>query len=75
MLLEILTIISIIINTTIFGYVILKIKNIFHKIKMNAEELLQNTELNEDDKQDTKRERLSAIVAGGGSKQYLGRDL
>ena len=25
--------------------------------------------------QDSKRERLSAIVAGGGSRQYLGRDL
>ena len=49
---------------------------------MNAEELLQDIDLQaktesdvEDDKQETKRERLSAIVAGGGSKQYLGKDL
>ena len=37
---------------------------------MNAEELLKNVVC----EQDTKRERLSAIVAGGGSKQYLGRE-
>ena len=37
---------------------------------MNAEELLQNVVC----EQDTKLERLSAIVAGGGSKQYLGRE-
>ena len=40
--------------------------------KMNAEELLQDIE--EDDKHETKGERLSAIVAGGGSKQYLGKE-
>ena len=82
MLLEIL---SIIINTailSIIGYAMFnyfKIKNIFRKIKMNAEELLQDIECEntytENNEQETKRERLSAIVAGGGSKQYLGRDL
>lgn len=85
MLLEILTIISNTAVLSIVGYVIfnyLKIKNKLYKAKnklykMNAEELLnenntcdQNNEHNE-----TKRERLSAIVAGGGSKQYLGKDL
>lgn len=85
MLLEILTIISNTAVLSIVGYVIfnyLKIKNKLYKVKnklykMNAEELLnenntcdQNNEHNE-----TKRERLSAIVAGGGSKQYLGKDL
>ena len=85
MLLEILIIISIITNTvilSIIGYVMFnyfKIKNIFRKIKMNAEELLQDIECEntytENNEQETKRERLSAIIAGGGSKQYLGRDL
>lgn len=85
MLLEILTIISNTAVLSIVGYVIfnyLKIKNKLYIVKnklykMNAEELLnenntcdQNNEHNE-----TKRERLSAIVAGGGSKQYLGKDL
>ena len=52
---------------------------------MNAEELLlasessgplnKNNEDIEDNNQETKRERVSAIVAGGGSKQYLGKDL
>lgn len=85
MLLEILTIISNTAVLSIVGYVIfnyLKIKNKLYKVKnklykMNAEELLnenntcdQNNEHNE-----TKRERLSAIVADGGSKQYLGKDL
>jgi hypothetical protein len=40
---------------------------------MNAEEILKNTESN--DQNEIKRERLSSIVAGGGSKQYLGKDL
>ena len=45
--------------------------------KMNAEELLQNIENIdvEDDEQEKKRERLSAVVAGGNSKQYLGKEL
>ena len=43
---------------------------------MNAEELLQNVTCEQKDiEQDTKRERLSSIVAGGCSKQYLGREL
>ena len=41
---------------------------------MNAEELLQNV-VYEDTEQDSNRERLSSIVAGGCSKQYLGREL
>ena len=83
MLLEILTIITNTAVLSIVGYVIfnyLKIKNKLYK--MNAGELLQDIDLQaktesdvEDDKQETKRERLSAIVAGGGSKQYLGKDL
>ena len=89
MLWEILTIISIISNTaviSIIGYVIFKyfkFKNKIHQIKMNAEDLLDDIGLESDttvqketnDTQETKRERLSAIVAGGGSKQYLGRDV
>ena len=48
---------------------------------MNAKDLLQGIpqDLTQDvapeQQQDSKRERLSAIVAGGGSKQYLGREL
>ena len=86
MLLEILSIITNTAILSIIGYVMFnyfKIKNIFRKIKMNAEELLQDIDFesdttvqaNEKDIQEIKRERLSAIVAGGGSKQYLGRDL
>ena len=82
MLIEILTAISIIINIvviSIFGYVMFnyfKIKNKLYKIKMDAEELLQDIDLQtENNEQETKRERLLAIVAGGGSKQYLGKDL
>ena len=82
MLLEILTIITNTAILSIVGYVMFnyfKIKNIFRKLKMNAEELLPDIECEnastENNEQETKRERLSAIVAGGGSKQYLGRDL
>ena len=47
---------------------------------MNAEELLQDfpqdtQDTTSDVQQDTKRERLSAIVARGGSRQYLGHEL
>lgn len=42
---------------------------------MTAEELLQNSESTIEHVEEIKRERLSAIVAGGGSKQYLGKDL
>ena len=85
MLLEILTIttntaVLSIVGYTIFNY--FKIKNKLYKVKnklykINAEELLQDVELPEqkDDHEDKKRERLSTIVAGGGSKQYLGKDL
>ena len=48
-------------------------------MKMNAEDLLENIALNTpDERQDaqySKRERLSAIIAGGGGRQYLGREL
>ena len=83
MLLEILTIIT---NTTVLsiaGYVVFNYFRIKNKLyKMDAEELLKDNDLQtnyesdvEDDKTETKRERLSAIVAGGSSKQYLGKDL
>ena len=48
---------------------------------MNAEELVdisqvpQVATLQTQDAQESKRERLSAIVAGGGSRQYLGREV
>ena len=45
---------------------------------MNAEEILgESIETPEctDSIDETKRERLSAIVAGGGCRQYLGRDI
>ena len=49
-------------------------------MKMNAEELLQDLpkDTAQDraiEKQDAKRGRRSAIVAGGGSKQFLGHEL
>lgn len=75
MLIEILTTISALINITaasLIGYYYLKIKKKIYKIKMNVEEILQDIEPQD---QDVKRERLSAIVAGGGGKQYLGKDL
>ena len=83
MLLETLTIITNTAVLSIVGYVIFNYLRLKNKLyKMNAEELLQDIDLQaktesdvEDDKQETKRERLSAIVAGGGSKQYLGKDL
>ena len=80
MLLEILTIITNTAVLSIVGYVVynyFKLKNKY--LKMDAKELLKennNIENNENnDHNETKRERLSAIVAGGGSKQYLGKDL
>ena len=50
---------------------------------MNAEELLKDisegfteqSSTDESKQQETKKERLSAIVAGGGSRQYLGKDI
>ena len=42
---------------------------------MNAEELLQAVIKPDDTTEDTRKERLSAIIAGGGSRQYLGKDI
>ena len=47
---------------------------------MNAEDLLKDIPLitpdeQHDLQQESKRERISAIIAGGGSRQYLGREL
>ena len=43
---------------------------------MDAAEILKSGESSEaGHDEETKRERLSAIVAGGGSKQYLGKDI
>ena len=47
---------------------------------MNAEDLSKDIPLNTQDEQqdlqqESKRERISAIVPGGGSRQYLGREL
>ena len=42
---------------------------------MNAEELLQAVIKPDDTAEDTRKERLSAIIAGGGSRQYLGKDI
>ena len=87
MLLEILTIITNSTVLSIVGYVVFNYFKIKNKLyKMDAEELLKDLDNNksnlnsyetdvEDDKQEIKRERLSALVAGGGSKQYLGKDL
>jgi hypothetical protein len=80
MLTEILAILAIILNGVVVSsgvyivFVYFKVKNKY--LKMDAKELLGEigeVPLNKDD--ETKRERLSAIVAGGGSKQYLGKDL
>lgn len=83
MLLEILTIITNTSVLSIVGYVIfnyLKIKREILRLKMDAEEILKESDQNiksdqNNEHNETKRERLSAIVAGGGSKQYLGKDL
>ena len=84
MLLELITIVSAGVNISV-GVLIFciyfKFKNISCKLKMNAEDLLQGIpqdlmqDVAPEQQQDSKRERLSAIVAGGGSKQYLGREL
>lgn len=84
MLLELITIASAGVNISV-GVLILtihfKLKILFHKIKMNAEDLLQGIpqdttqDVATEQQQDSKRERLSAIVAGGDSKQYSGREL
>ena len=86
MLLEVLTIAAAVINITVpaavgclIFYSYLKVKRKLKKI-MDPEALLKDLHLETEDKthdenQDTKRERLSAIVAGGNSKQYLGKEL
>ena len=83
MQLELITIASAGVNISVrclIFFIYFKLKNIFQRIKMNAEELLQD--LPKDTAQDValeqqyaKTERLSANLAGGGSKQYLGREL
>ena len=92
MLLEILTIITNAVVLSVVGYgtfKYIKIKRSFQEfkkrvLKMNAEELLRDLELPEqnasyethvNDREGIKRERLLAIVAGGNSKQYIGKDL
>ena len=92
MLLELVTILSALVNITVGGVVLFsyfRIKNIIFKIKMNVEELLKINVLDlPEDKDvgspscsdlnvegDTKRERLSAIIAGGRGELYIGRDL
>jgi hypothetical protein len=67
MLIELIAIESACVNISV-GCLILfyyfKLKKIFHTIKMDAEELLQNVACEQKDiEQDTKRERLSSIVA------------
>ena len=47
---------------------------------MNVEDLFKDFPLDTPDEQhdlqqESKRERISAIMAGGGSRQYLGREL
>ena len=45
---------------------------------MNAEELLEVTQVQDttsQEVQDTKRDRLPAIIVGGGSRHYFGRDI
>jgi hypothetical protein len=83
MLLEILTIITNTSVLSIVGYVIfnyLKIKREILRLKLDAEEILKESDQNikrdqNNDHGGKKRERLSSLVAGGGSKQYLGKDL
>ena len=42
---------------------------------MNMDEIINGLPTDESPTDNNKKDRLSAIVAGGGSKQYLGRDL
>ena len=82
MILELITVASAAVNISIgclIFFIYFKLKYIFQNIKINAEVLLENISLDTpDERQDvkySKRERLSAIIAGGGSRQYLGREL
>ena len=85
MLLELIAITSACVNISVgclvfYNYFNLK-KIMINLIKMNAEELLDISQAIPQDAtsqqavQDTKRERLSAIIVGGGSRHYLGRDV
>ena len=85
MLLELVAIASACVNISVgclvfYNYFNLK-KIMINLIKMNAEELLDISQAIPQDAtsqeavQDTKRERLSAIIVGGGSRHYFGRDV
>ena len=83
MILELITIASASVNISVgclIFFIFFKLKYIFQNIKMNAEDLLKDISLDTPDEQhdlqqESKRERISAIIAGGGSRQYLGREL
>ena len=87
MLLELIAFASACVNISVgclVFYSYFNFKKIMIKlIKMNAEELFDisqaipqdATSQTTQDAQESKRERLSAIVAGGGSCQYLGREV
>ena len=84
MILELITIASASVNISvgclIFFSFFFKLKYIFQNIKMNAEDMLKDIPLDTPDEQhdlqqESKKERISAIIAGGGSRQYLGREL
>ena len=79
MILELIIIVSASVNISvgclIFFFHFFKLKYIFQNIKMNAEDLLKDIPLDTPDEQhdlqqESKRERISAIIAGGGSRQY-----
>ena len=85
MLLELIAIASACVNISVgclvfYNYFNFKTKMI-KLMKMNAEELLDISQAIPQDAtsqeavQDTKRERLSAIVVGAGSRHYFGRDV
>ena len=85
MLLELIAIASACVNISVgclvfYNYFNFK-KIMINLIKMNAEELLDISQAIPQDAtsqeavQDTKRERLSAIVVGGGSRHDFGRDV
>ena len=85
MLLELIAIASACVNISVgclVSYIYFNSKKIMiNLIKMNAEELLDISQVpraatsQTQDAQESKRERLSAIDAGGGSRQYLGREV
>ena len=83
MILELITIASASVNISagcLIFFIFFKLKYIFQNIKMNAEDLFKDIPLDTPDEQhdlqqESKTERISAIIAGGGSRQYLGREL